>query len=111
MEKLELYRHYIKQLLSEYASQGPSDEDVDTELIFDTERDRYQVVSTGWKNRQPMYGCIVHIDIKNGKIWIQYDGTEIGFANELVKLGVSKTDIVLGFQEPAIRQYTDFATH
>ncbi|NEO03045.1 MAG: XisI protein, partial [Moorea sp. SIO3I7] len=38
-------------------------------------------------------------------------GTEIGFANELVKLGVPKTDIVLAFQEPAVRQYTDFAVN
>jgi len=111
MEKLDQYRCYIKQLLSEYASHSCSDEEVDTELVFDTERDHYQVVYTGWKNRQPMYGCVLHIDIKKGKIWIQHDGTEIGFANELIKLGVPKTDIVLGFQEPAMRQYTDFAVH
>jgi hypothetical protein len=54
MEKLERYRTYIKQLLSDYASQSPSDEEAETELIFDIERDRYQVVHTGWKNRQPM---------------------------------------------------------
>ena len=109
MEKLDQYRQHIKQLLSDYARHGPSDDEVSTELIFDTERDHYQVVSTGWKNRRSMYGCVVHLDIKNGKIWVQHDGTEIGFANELVKLGVPKTDIVLGFQEPAVRPYTDFA--
>ncbi|MEC4818060.1 MAG: element excision factor XisI family protein [Scytonema sp. PMC 1069.18] len=30
---------------------SPSDEEAETELIFDIERDRYQVVHTGWKNR------------------------------------------------------------
>lgn len=109
MEKLDQYRHYVKQLLSDYASQGPSDDDVNTELIFDTERDHYQVVYTGWKNREPMYGCVIHMDIKGSKIWVQHDGTEVGFADELVKLGVPKTDIVLGFQEPLVRPYTDFA--
>lgn len=43
MEKLELYRTYIKQLLSEYASLSKSDDEVETELVFDTERDHYQV--------------------------------------------------------------------
>ena len=33
----------------------------------------------------------------DNKIWIQHDGTEIGIAKELVALGISKQDIVLGF--------------
>ncbi len=49
------------------------------------------------------------MDIKQGKIWIQHNGTEIGIADELVKLGVSKEDIVLGFQAPYKRKYTGFA--
>jgi len=51
----------------------------------------------------------LHLDLKDGKIWIQHNGTEIDIANELVSLGVSKEDIVLAFQEPLIRQYTGFA--
>lgn len=109
MEKVTQYRQHIKQLLSDYASQSSSDPEVEAALIFDPEHDHYQVVYTGWQNRQSMYGCVLHFSIKNEKIWIHHDGTEIGFANELVKLGVPKTDIVLAFQEPAIRQYTDFA--
>ena len=49
------------------------------------------------------------MDIKNEKIWIQYNGTEIDVAAELVALGVSKDDIVLAFLAPDKRQYTDFA--
>jgi len=109
MEKIEQYRKYIQQLLIEYAKGSPSDDEMETELIFDTQRDHYQVVYTGWKNRRPMYGCVLHLDIKNDKIWIQHDGTEIGIANELVNLGVPKEDIVLAFHEPLVRQYTGFA--
>ncbi len=109
MEKIAQYRSYIQQLLTEYAQGSPSDDDMETELIFDTERDHYQVVYTGWQNRQSVYGCVLHLDIKNDKIWIQHDGTEIGIANELVELGVPKEDIVLGFHEPLVRKYTGFA--
>ncbi len=66
MENIEQYRTYIQHLLSEYAKGSPSNDEVETEVIFDRERDHYQVVYTGWKNRQPMYGCVLHLDIKNG---------------------------------------------
>lgn len=40
---------------------------------------------------------------------IQYDGTEIGFADELVKLGVPREDIVLAYHSPFMRQFDGFA--
>ncbi|MFB2736860.1 XisI protein [Umezakia ovalisporum] len=68
-----------------------------------------QLMYVGWKNRKRQHGCVLHLDIKDHKIWIQHDGTEIGMADELVKLGVPKSDIVLAFHEPLVRQYTGFA--
>ncbi|MDY7013242.1 MAG: XisI protein [Cyanobacteriota bacterium] len=109
MEKIERYRAFVQQILEDYASLSPDDDEVNTERIFDTERDHYQIVYAGWKNRRRMYGCVLHLDIKDGKIWVQHDGTEIGMADELVKLGVPKEDIVLAFQEPLVRPYTGFA--
>ena len=35
--------------------------------------------------------------------------TEMRVAQELVDRGVKKEDIVLGFQAPEIREYTDYA--
>ncbi len=112
MDKLEQYRTYIKQLITDYANLASPDPDVETQLIFDTEHDHYQLVYAGWKNRNRRYGCVLHFDLKKeGKIWIQHDGTEIGFANEFVKLGVPKEDIVLAFTEPLVRPYTGFAVN
>ena len=34
---------------------------------------------------------------------------EDGIAEELINAGIPKSDIVLGFHEPEIRQYTGFA--
>ncbi|MDM8560746.1 element excision factor XisI family protein [Candidatus Parabeggiatoa sp. HSG14] len=47
--------------------------------------------------------------IKNGKIWIQHNWTELGIAKEFITLGVPNDDIVLGFQYPYKRKYTGFA--
>lgn len=52
---------------------------------------------------------MLHVNIKDEKIWIQHDGTERGITNDLLELGVPKHDIVLAFQSPARRKYTDFA--
>ena len=70
----------------------------------------HQLLYVGWRGNKRDFGCILHLDIKQGKIWIQHDGTEIGIANQLVEMGVPKQDIVLAFHEPEIRQFTDFGT-
>jgi hypothetical protein len=100
MGKLEKYREYIQQLLTKYGSYKPSYGDV---------REHYQLVNVGWENKRRVYGCSIHIDIKNEKIWIQWNGTEINIAEELVLMGVPKQDIVIGFHSPYKRQFTDFA--
>jgi hypothetical protein len=78
-------------------------------LLFDAERHHYQVLNIGWKKQRRIYGVIIHVDIKDQKIWIQRDGTEIGIANELIAAGVPKEDIILGFHAPYKREFTDFA--
>lgn len=85
-------------------------EEYEIQTLFDTQQDHYQLLHVGWRNNKRSFGCILHLDIKKGKIWIQHDGTEVGIANQLVELGVPKEDIVLAFHEPEIRQYTDFGT-
>ncbi|MBV7334817.1 XisI protein [Chloroflexi bacterium TSY] len=56
-----------------------------------------------------MHHTPIHIDIIDGKIWIQYDDTEEGVATDLVEAGVPHNDIVLGFRPAEPRQYTEFA--
>jgi len=45
----------------------------------------------------------------NDKIYIEEDLSEDGIANELIENGVSQKDIVLAFQQPELRQFTEFA--
>jgi len=111
VDKLEKYRTYIKQLITEHATLCPSTEEIEVQLIFDTEHDHYQLIDVGWQNQTRIHSCFLHLDIKEGKIWIQHNGTEDHIAYDLVAKGVPKEDIVLGFQAPNYRQYTDFASH
>jgi len=109
MDKLTQYRQYVQQLLKKYASYRPATDEIEVETIFDTEHDHYQVVYVGWEDDQRIHGCSMHVDLKNGKIWIQHNGTEASLANELVEMGVPKTDIVIGLISPPRRPWTEFA--
>jgi len=63
----------------------------------------------GWDQGKRVHGCLVHIDIRDGKLWIQRDGTEQGIATELVAAGIPKDAIVLAFHPPEIRPHTEYA--
>jgi hypothetical protein len=108
MEKLDCYRNYIEQLLTERAAKV-WDRRIQAQTIFAPIHDHYQLVYVGWREAERIYGVVLHLDIVDGKIWIQQDGTEVGIANQLVELGVPKSDIVLGFNPPMMREYTEFA--
>lgn len=112
MAKLEEYREHIQRVLTDYAKQRTSrnqDDELEMQTIFDPVRDHYQLIYVGWDKGRRVYGPVMHLDIKNGKIWIQWNGTEDDIAAELMELGVSKQDIVLGFHTPYMRQFSDFA--
>jgi len=109
MDSLETYREIIERVLSDYAAVPYAHGDFKTELVFDRVRDRYLLIDVGWDGKRRVHGCIVHIDIIDGKLWIQRDGTEQGIALDLEQDGIPKEHIVLGFREPELRQYTGYA--
>ncbi len=108
MERLEHYRQCIRKLLTEEATLEEGNPDIECQLVFDAEHDHYQLLDVGWEGLKRVYNCFIHLDIKNGKIWIQRNMTEIDIARELVEMGVPKEDIVLGLHPPYKRPYTGY---
>ncbi|OCQ98713.1 fatty-acid oxidation protein subunit alpha [Nostoc sp. MBR 210] len=110
MDKLNLYRQLIQELLIERAKLRSPNDPIKSQTIFDQDGDHYQLVNLGWKNSSTrIYGCVLHVDIIDGKIWVQHDGTEDAIADQLVAKGVPKQDIVLAYHAPYVRKYTEFA--
>ncbi|MBE9077165.1 XisI protein [Romeria aff. gracilis LEGE 07310] len=110
MDKLNLYRQLIQQSLLERAKLRAPDDPVKSQTVCDHDGDHYQLVNLGWKNSSTrIYGCAIHADIIDGKIWVQRDGTEDAIADQLIEKGVPKQDIVLAYHAPHVRQYTEFA--
>jgi hypothetical protein len=43
-------------------------------------------VHVGWKDSSTrIYGCLLHVDIKDEKIWVQHDGSEDAIADKLAE--------------------------
>ena len=109
MDKLQQYRKIIRQVLTEQAHPYTYSNDVEAEIICDTEHDRYQLIYVGWEEQQRIFSIVMHFDIKDGKIWIQYNGTELSIAQILVDRGVPASDIVLGFHSAFKRQFSGYS--
>lgn len=109
MDKMTQYREIVQLVLQAHGQIKPVYGDIEMGVLFDKEQDRYQVIRTGWLRNRRVYGALVHIDIKDEKIWIQYDGTEVGVANELVERGIPKEETVLAYHSPFMRQHGEFA--
>ncbi len=109
MDKTLKYRELVLRVLSDHDHPLADSEQVETQVVTDEKHDHYLLMYVGWRGNQRVRGIVLHLDIKDGRIWIQHDGTEYGVANELVDLGVPKQDIVLGFRAPERRPDTEFA--
>ncbi len=109
MDSLEEYRQIICSIITEYAQIPYAYGDIQRHTIFDTKNDRYLMMILGWEEVRQVHGCLIHVEIIDGKIWIHRDGTEDGIANEFLNAGIPKDRIVLGFRSPEMRKYTEFA--
>jgi hypothetical protein len=104
------YQTLIKNIINEQAQYKPVYGEIESHVVFDDVHARYALLEIGWDKKKYIHDCIIHVELINDKIWIQYDGTEEGIATYLLEAGVPNNDIVLGFHHVKMRQYTEFAS-
>jgi hypothetical protein len=109
MASLIHYADVVEQVLDVYAKAPYAHGDLTCEAIFDRPRGRFVLMTLGWDDDERVHHPLVHIDLIDGKLWIQADNTEHGVTPELVRAGVPKTDIVLAFRPPDVREHTEYA--
>jgi hypothetical protein len=109
MDKLDRYRTIIEQVLSNHLGDLKDYPEFRTKTIFDRQSDSYLLLREGWDKSRRVHAIIVHLEIIEGKIWVQEDWIEHGITAELEEAGVPKSDIVLGFQPPYVRPHTEYA--
>jgi XisI protein len=111
VDRLNQYCNFIKNILKEYVEwdKRSSSQGAESLLIADDESGHYLLMDLGWPGGRRLLSIRAYVRLCDGKFWIEEDLTEEGIANELVRAGVPKNDIVLAFQAPEMRSYTEFA--
>jgi hypothetical protein len=109
MDKSKVYRELIHNVLTEYRDLETSNDGLETVALFDDVQNHYLLLRTGWDGSDRIERMVIHVRLKNDKIWIEEDATEEGVATDFLQAGVPRDDIVLAFHPQHLRQYTEFA--
>ena len=110
MDTIKKYQQAILDILEPFAAQQIANPGLEKQLIADLVRHRFQVIIQGWENGNKFVNStLLHLEIKEDKIWVQQNWTEIQIAQELVKRGVPATQIVLGFLPEYMREDSAYA--
>ena len=94
MDTISKYQQIIEQIIGDYSQLRYSYSEVERKTVFDREQNHYLLMILGVEGHKMVHGCILHLEIKDDKIWIHRDGTEDGIAGELLAPGVPKEKIV-----------------
>ena len=111
MDRVSARTDVVRQILDRvagYLKRIPKP-DVETYLVEDAARGVFALYRFGWHAGQRVNNVVIFARVRDGKVWIEEDNTDLSFADELLRAGVPKEDIVLGFQPPERRHLTEFA--
>ena len=67
------------------------------EKIINKEETAFILVKAGWFKKEFTHGVVFHFEIKNDKVWLYQNSTDIDIGINLVEQGIPKSDIVLAF--------------
>ncbi len=111
MDHITQYRTLIKQIFSQQAQfwNENSTRESRKELLFDERHDNYMIFNVGWTPDERVHDVFAYVRLRNNKFWIEEDWTEEGIVTQLLQAGIPNQDIVLAFNPPDMRQYTEFA--
>jgi hypothetical protein len=109
MESVAPLRHAIQQTFAEWETLPRIPSTWKIVGVQDTVNDRYTLHHLDWSRGRYDTNLLAYLEIRDGKIWVLTDYTEEGIANDLVRFGIPKSQIVLGFYSPSLRQEGEFA--
>ena len=109
MDKKAKYRRILTDYLDGLARDWTSNPSEEVKAVCDREGHHFLVVYYGWSAQGHMHSVPLHLEIRGDKVWIQENLTDIEVDDDLVALGIPKSDIVLGVLPPEYRAYSEFA--
>lgn len=110
MDRIEFFQKTIINVLKDNADyyKGTTNP-LNVFVIEDTKSNHFQLLMQGWDEDDYIFQCLFHLDIIDNQIWIQYNTTDFPIEDELIKLGVKPSEIVLGLKHPKFREILEAA--
>lgn len=110
MDTVTKHKKLVRSLLTEIADRFRQSKRWEIIEAFDEEHGQYLLFTDGWQGEKREYGCFMHLEVKlDGKIWLRRDGTDLDIGQQLLDEGVAKSELVLAFHSPKMRELSDFA--
>jgi XisI protein len=110
-DKITKYQNILIDFLKTQASYRVANTQLENQLIIDKENHHYQLLRIGFRDNRFVHACPFHFDIKNGKIWIQQNRTDIEVGEIFQSMGVPSSDIVIGFLTEKYRAMSEYAVN
>jgi XisI protein len=108
MEKLRRYQKALMQILNYYAGiKSPFMPDVENNVIADTKNHHYQLQRMGWYQNSHVHYTVFHFEIRNNKILVHENRTDVNIDAELIDAGISPKDIVSGLGHPSLKEVNE----
>jgi hypothetical protein len=109
MDKALKYKKILTDYLHSLTRDWTNNPSEEVQVVCDKEGRHFLVVYYGWSQQGHLHSTPIHLEIKDNKVWIQENLTEIEVDDDLVAQGIPKSDIVLGVLPPEYRKYSGFA--
>ncbi len=110
MDRLTKNKKLVREVFEEILNYMPDDSAIELLPIVDEKTGHFLIYSDGWQGTYRDYACFFHIQVMpDGMVYLRHDGTSLEVANELVKKGIPKEEILLAFHAPYKRPLSGFA--
>ncbi len=109
MKKTDKYSKILSQFLKDFEEKHQQSlSGFTTIAIIDKKHHHYQALIRGFQAETEAYSCniLFHFDIIGDKVWFQCNYTDLLIEEELVKLGIPKSDIVFGWLPEYAREHS-----
>lgn len=110
MDKLKNDARIIQNILAKHSQHKAEDaSNLSNKLIIGSTSQDFMLLEMGWQNKRYQHHILFHIELKDEKIWVHQDNTDVGIAYEIEAAGIARDKIVLGFVPPYAQGVQGFA--
>lgn len=103
MDRVATYQETVKEILELQKDATVSPSDLEKHLVMNENQDEFVLLIFGWYDELYRHSVLFHLEIREDKIWIHQNNTDVDIARRLVDAGVPDTHIVIGFVDPLMR--------